>query len=49
MLEMLDHTLSVLAVHRPFYILICISTPLPATHTLPTYILYIYMLYYMSV
>ena len=32
MLETLDHILSVLAVHRPFYISICIST-LPTQHT----------------
>ena len=32
MLETLDHILSVLVVHRPFYILICISN-LPTQHT----------------
>ena len=47
MLEMLDHTISVLAVHRPFYILICISLLACYAHT--TYVYIIYMLYYMSV
>ena len=48
MLETLDYILSVLAVHRPFYILICIST-LPTQHTTFILIKYELRIPYMSV